>query len=137
MAFIKTNGQVILNIKTVHLKNTFKITKTFDNETGKEKEIKVFLVKIPSSLIPMSENFCWINVSEYYCQMQELEWEAKTNNKSWKLTIDPLKKYSVYKNIQGDVKEIYQLSGESIIKYFIEQEQERKIYTSKFYIKND
>ncbi|ATZ17922.1 hypothetical protein EMELA_v1c03600 [Mesoplasma melaleucae] len=69
--------------------------------------------------------------------MQELEWEAKTNNKSWKLTIDPLKKYSVYKNIQGDVKEIYQLSGESIIKYFIEQEQERKIYTSKFYIKND
>ncbi|ATZ17921.1 hypothetical protein EMELA_v1c03590 [Mesoplasma melaleucae] len=45
MAFIKTNGQVILNIKTVHLKNTFKITKTFDNETGKEKKLKFFQLK--------------------------------------------------------------------------------------------
>lgn len=137
MAFIKENGQVILNIKTTHLKSKFKISNYFDNEAGKEKQIKIYSIKIPSFLIPMNENHCWINASEYNCILQELEWESKTTNKSWKLIIDPLKKYSVYKSIQGDVKEIYKLSGELIIKYFVEQEQERKIYSSKFYIKND
>ncbi len=135
MALIKENGQLILNIKTTHLKSKFKISNYFDNEIGKEKQIKIFSIKIPSFLIPMNENYCWINVTEYNCILQELEWESKTTNKSWKLIIDPLKKYSVYKSIQGDVKEIYRLSGELIIKYFVEQE--RKIYSSKFYIKND